>query len=77
MGRDAHLERPVIRLSLCPPVDAQQLGLRPAHAQNERVALDVDAEVVVRDTAAQGRDAGLPARPQALDGLGGIHLARS
>jgi len=69
------------------PVDPEQLGVLAADAQDERLAVHDDLEVVVGDPAAQRLDGGRAARPQSLDhsarlhrailgGFGGTSLAR-
>ena len=54
-------------------VDAEQCGVLAADAENERLAVEHDLEVAVRDAAAEGLDLGRPARPETFDDLLGAH----
>ena len=58
-------------------IDAQQLGLRSAHPEDENLAVHVHFEVAVGDPAAEFRHSRRASRPQPLDGRASpFHLAR-
>ena len=56
------------RLELDRPVDAEQVRVLAGDPQHERLAVDLDLQVVVGDAAAEDLDAHLASRPDALDG---------
>ena len=74
---NADLERPLARGVLDGAVDAEEVCLRAAHAQNENLVADLDLEVAIRDPAAELFHRRGEAWPQLSDGVaGGVHKSR-